>query len=301
MFDLAKFAAGPMFIAEPGQWIEWCETQLNYEPFSIKQSRWLTDAKLTTLELPKPDAVNFTMMNNLLEYANMLISPSTYNQIASQSRSATDSEYRREGLKTQLNDLADSYGIMFDSMLKDYVMYAKKSLSKHEVEIMNIEWGKEIWKKINAASLEGNFVYETEFESMRDLNAVIDRSQYMQLLDVVTRVWQDPVTGKFLVNMKKFLTEWLELFDQDTWILLDDEEYANLVKKAQIEAITIQSEMQKLWQKMGNVYPGDPGTPEAEAEAAAAQEQWPAPEWSQVWWAPEWEQNMASILKQVQE
>jgi hypothetical protein len=73
-------------------------------------------------------------------------------------------------------------------------MYAKKSLGKNELEILNIDKGEEVWKKITAKKLEGNFIYETEFESMRDINAVIDRSQYLQLMDVVSRIGQDPVT-----------------------------------------------------------------------------------------------------------
>lgn len=251
MFDLAKFAAWPMFIVEPWQWVEWCETQLNYEPFAIKKSRWLQDAKLTTLELPKPDAVNFTMMNNLLEYANMLISPTVYNQIQTQSRSATDSEYRKEWLKTQLNDLAEDYWKLFDSMLKDYIMYAKKSLWNKELEILNIEWWNEVWKKITTEKLEWNFIYETEFESLRDLNAVIDRSQYIQLMDIITRVWQDPVTWQFLIDMRKILSKWLELFDQDTWAMLDKDEYYKIMEEAQMKAIEIQSNLNKAQKAIG--------------------------------------------------
>lgn len=245
MFDLAKFAAGPMFIVEPGQWIEWCETQLNYEPFAIKKSRGLQDAKLTTLELPKPDAVNFTMMNNLLEYANMLIAPTVYNQIQTQSRSATDSEYRKEWLKTQLNDLAESYWQLFDSMLKDYIMYAKKSLGSHEIDILNITGGEEVRKKITAKKLEGNFIYETEFESLRDLNSVIDRSQYIQLMDVISRVGQDPVTGQFLVNMRKFIQKGMELFDQDSGMLLSQPEYMQLIEDMEKEKLKIQWVLQE--------------------------------------------------------
>lgn len=283
MFDLAKFAAGPMFIIEPGQWIEWCETQLNYEPFSIKKSRGLQDAKLTVLELPKPDAVNFTMMNNLLEYANMLISPTVYNQIATQSRSATDSEYRKEWLKTQLNDLAENYWNLFDSMLKDYIMYAKKSLGKHEMEILNIEWWQEIRKKITPKKLEGNFIYETEFESLKDLNAVVDRSQYIQLMEVINRVGQDPVTGQFLVDMRKFLSKGLELFDQDTGMLLDSKEYYKMLEEAQTKALELQGNLQEAQQVIW-------------AETAALNQ--PG---SQVWGAPEWQIDTASILKEIQE
>lgn len=287
MFDLAKFAAGPMFIVEPGQWIEWCETQLNYEPFSIKKSRGLQDAKLTTLELPKPDAVNFTMMNNLLEYANMLISPTVYNQIQTQSRSATDSEYRKEGLKSQLNDLAESYWDLFDSMLKDYIMYAKKSLNKHEIEILNIENWEEVWKKITAKRLEGNFIYETEFESLRDINAVIDRSQYLQLMDIISRVWQDPVTGQFLVNMRKFIQKWLQLFDQDPQMLLSQQEYINLIKDMETEKIKIQWILQEAQQAI------------ATENGQYQQNEQP---WSPVGGQPE-EQPLttANILKEVKE
>lgn len=308
MFDLAKFAAGPMFIAEPGQWIEWCETQLNYEPFSIKKSRGLQDAKLTTLELPKPDAVNFTMMNSLLEYANMLILPTTYmDQSQTQSRSATDSEYRKQGLKTQLNDLSESYGQMFDSMLKDYIMYAKKSLGKNELEILNIEEGSEVRKKVSAKRLEGNFIYETEFESMRDLNAIVDRSQYIQLMDVISRIGQDPVTGQFLVNMKKFIAKWLELFDQDTWMLLDKEEYLKLISEMEMEKIKIQSNVQKAqqaiyaesWGQWGEW--GEEYSPEQQAAYAAKWKEMAAQNWSAVGWQQKWGFNTANILKQIQE
>ena len=289
MFDLAKFAAWPMFIVEAlGQWIEWCETQLNYDPFSIKKSRGLQDAKLNTLELPKPDAVNFTMMNNLLEYANMLISPTVYNQIQTQSRSATDSEYRKEWLKTQLNDLAEDYWVLFDSMLKDYIMYAKKSLGEHELDILNIEEWNEVWKTITAKKLEWNYIYETEFESLRDLNAVIDRSQYVQLLDVITRVWQDPVTGRFLIDMKKILSKWLELFDQDSWAILKDDEYYKLLQEAQMWMMNVQKNISEAQRAMWITYP-------QEWWEWQPEEQWSAPV------EPEQPLTTANILSQVRQ
>ena len=299
MFDLAKFAAGPMFIVEPGQWIEWCETQLNYEPFAIKKSRGLQDAKLTTLELPKPDAVNFTMMNNLLEYANMLIAPTVYNQMQTQSRSATDSEYRKEGLKTQLNDLAENYWELFDSMLKDYIMYAKKSLGKHEIDILNITGGEEIWKTITAKKLEWNFIYETEFESLRDLNAVIDRSQYIQLMDIISRVGQDPVTGQFLVNMRKFIQKGMELFDQDTGMLLSQDEYIKLIQDMEKEKIKIQWILQEAQQAIYGEQQQQ-YSPEQQAAYAAKWREMRAGG-SAVWGQAPEKLTTANILKQVTE
>ncbi len=265
MFDLAKFAAGPMFIAEPGQWIEWCESQLNYEPYSIKQSRGLQDAKLTPLELPKPDAVNFTVMNNLLEYANMLISPTVYNQMQTQSRSAADSEYRKEWLKTQLNDLAESYGSMFNSMLKDYIMYGKKAFGNKEVEILALKDGKEVRKKISAKNLRGNYIYETEFESMKDINNVLEKSQYLEFMDFVSKYWQDPLTNTFMLNMRKLIFKWLELFDQDTWALMDKAEYLKVVKEMEEEKMKIQADLQKAQQEIYR---------EAGVEPQYGQDQW---------------------------
>jgi hypothetical protein len=125
-------------------------------------------------------------------------------------------------------------------MLKDYIMYAKKSLGSHEIDILNITGGEEVRKKITAKKLEGNFIYETEFESLRDLNSVIDRSQYIQLMDVISRVGQDPVTGQFLVNMRKFIQKGMELFDQDSGMLLSQPEYMQLIEDMEKEKLKIQ-------------------------------------------------------------
>ena len=52
MFDLAKFAAGPMFLLKPGQAIEGMGSTLNYEPFTFRQLRGAADATIETFQLP---------------------------------------------------------------------------------------------------------------------------------------------------------------------------------------------------------------------------------------------------------
>jgi hypothetical protein len=60
-------------------------------------------------------------------------------------------------------------------------------------------------------------------------------------MDIISRVGQDPVTGQFLVNMRKFITKGMELFDQDTGMLLSQDEYVKLIADMEKEKLKIQS------------------------------------------------------------
>ena len=83
-----------MFLLQPGQSIEDNEKMLNYEPYSFKQIRG--PGKIETLQLPTLDPSVIKTMQDILQMADFAISPSSYNQLAGVSRSATDSQMRYE-------------------------------------------------------------------------------------------------------------------------------------------------------------------------------------------------------------
>jgi hypothetical protein len=137
MFDLAKFNAGPMFLLKPGQFIEGNEKQLNYEPFTFKQLRSPDNSNIEALAMPKLDAANFKVMNDILDMANFAISPSTYNQLQGVSRSATDSEYRFQSLRDSLRPLSESINETFTETIKDWLLMAKKNMpQKFKIAIL---------------------------------------------------------------------------------------------------------------------------------------------------------------------
>ena len=137
MFDLAKFNVGPMFLLKPGQFIEGNEKQLNYEPFTFKQLRSPDNSTIESLQMPKLDAGNFKVMNDILDMANFAISPSTYNQLQGVSRSATDSEYRFQSLRDSLRPLSESINEAFSEAIKDWLLMARKNMpNKFKIAIL---------------------------------------------------------------------------------------------------------------------------------------------------------------------
>jgi len=244
MFDLAKFTAWPMFFLKPWQVVEWMENIMVYEPFAIKKLRWSDDAALNLFEMPKPDAVNFKMMADILSMADLAIQPMGYWQFQTQSRSATDSEYRKEWMKDWLLALSESFWECFTKSLEEFLYRWKKYLPEEFLVAVIGEDGKESWKKINRLSLEWNYIYETEFESYKDIEKIVDRSQFIQLMDVISKMWNDPVTGRRLVNMEKVLWKWFELFGQENAIM-GKEEYLKTLEEIEMSKFDIQNKLQK--------------------------------------------------------
>lgn len=246
MFDLAKFAAGPMFLLKPGQAIEWMWTTLKYDPFSFKQLRGAADATIDTLQLPRPDNINFQMMNDILNMANFAIAPTTYNELSGVSRSATDAQYRNESLKDAILPLSESINESFAESLKDFFMLAKQNMpDKFKISVLGKDQ-KQLFETITLADLKGNFTFEVEFDSVKDINKTVERAQLTNLINVLPQISTDPVSQRFLINMEAFTTYALSLFVQNSDdIMLKSEEFYAMSEEWQKQMLNLQKNLQE--------------------------------------------------------
>ena len=241
-FDLIKLKAGPMFLLQPWQFIEWSEKILNYEPFTFKQIRW--PWKIETLEMPSVDPGVITAMTNILDMANFTISPSNFNQLQWVSRSATDSNLRYEWLSDALKPLIASMNEMLTDCAEDRIRYMKEYMPEEfEVPVFGADGSVNERKTIKLADLDGKYIYEFEFESIKDINKIVERSQFKELVDSVKTLGQDPTTQRWTVKNEDLLRNGLNLFGQDPNMVLSEKDYYKRVQDAKERAIDMEVEL----------------------------------------------------------
>jgi len=248
-FDLLKFKAWPMFLKQPGQYIEWEEHILNYEPFSFKQV--VGPGKIETFELPAPDPAVSRAMSDILEMVNLVIAPSMYNQLQWISRSATDSQFRFEWLKDSILTLVVSMNEMLTNVAEEWIEEAKiKMPNNFKIPVFKEKWWVKERIDISIEDLKGQYIFEWDSESIRDVNKVVERSQLRDLTEFLKTFGNDPHTGQWLIDTRKLLEEWLILFNQPQDILINDKEYLAKLKKHQEATMTVKAELQKYQEKL---------------------------------------------------
>lgn len=253
MFDLAKFTAGPMFLLRPWQAIEGSDGVLDYDPFTFKQLRGDANAKIEVLELPKPDNVNFKMMADILDMANFAISPSSYNQLDGIARSATDSQFRQESLADPIRALAENINETFNETIKDWILEAKEKMPpKFTIWILGKD-NKEIFSTINLNDLESNYIFETEFDSIKDLNKTVERKQIVDFLNIINTVGTDPVTQERLIDMRRKFTPYvMSLWNNNIDFELSQDQYYKDILTSEEKKSELQANLQELQQRSQN-------------------------------------------------
>lgn len=134
--------------------------------------------------MPKPDEVNFKMLSDMLDMANFVVDPASYNQLKAQSRSAADSHYRYEELKNSVKSLMQSFNKAMVRTIEDWFILAKNNLPpKFRFPVKSGTDGKNVeWKNLNLDDLKNNMIFETEFDSIANINRVLERTQLMELV-----------------------------------------------------------------------------------------------------------------------
>lgn len=317
-FDLVKFKAGPMFLLQPWQFIEGSEKILNYEPFTFKQIRW--PGKIETLEMPSIDPSVMKSMTDILDMANFTISPSSYNQLQGVARSATDSNFRYEWLTDSLKALVESMNEMLTDTAEDWIKYMKAYMpSEFEVPVFGDDWSVSEWQTIKQKDLRGKYIFEFEFQSIKDINKIVERGQFGELVNTIKMLWQDPTSNRRTVKNEELLKNSLDLFGQNPDLVLTEAEYYKKVEDAKKKVIDMELKLMKYaedarkemlppqqfpqeWQAVPTEMVGQPG--QAWPVAPVTQEQ---PTWASEIWAPvapeEIKQPMtvANVLKQINE
>lgn len=282
-FDLIKFSAGPMFLLQPGQSIEGSEKILDYEPFTFKQIRG--PGKIEVLELPKPDVTVTKAMADILEMANFALAPSVYNQIQWVSRSATDSNFKYEGLKDAVKALMESLNELLTDAAEDYIRFMKAYMpSEFEVPVFGDDGSVKERAAIKTKDLDGKYIFEFEFESIKDINRIIERWQFPDLVSAVKTLGQDPIDGRRQIKNDQLLKSGLDLFNQNPDIVLNEEEYYQKVLDAKKKWIDLQQAIQSYYNE---VVPPQP------------QQQWPEGTGGQWQFSPEQQAAYAQKWEQM--
>lgn len=312
-FDLIKFKAGPMFLLQPGQFIEWSEKILNYEPFTFKQIRG--PGKIETLEMPSIDPSVMKAMTDILDMANFTISPASYNQLQWVARSATDSNFRYEGLTDSLKALVESMNEMLTDCAEDRIKYMKACMPEEfEVPVFWDDGSVNEWKTIRLKDLNGKYIFEFEFESIKDINKIVERWQFQDIVNSVKTLGMDPTTQTWNVDNSKLLKNGMDLFWQSPDIVLTPDDYYKKVEDAKKKAIEMEAELMRYVEEMKRKAAEKAGVPAEWAEVIPSpQGSTPIPEGgvgptavSEVW-APvapgeiKEPMNVANILKAVNE
>ncbi len=248
VFDLAKFTAWPMWYIEGNLQIEWNkrEDKLDWNPFDIKKV--YGDWEIKMFPMPKPDEVNFKMLSEMLEMANFVVDPASYNQLKSQSRSAADSHYRYEELKNSVKSLMESFNKAMTRTIKDWFILAQNNLPpKFKFPFRNDSDNNIERNTLDVDKLKSNMLFETEFDSIANINRILERSQIMEFVQNSRILWEDPITQKYLLNNKEIIKVLSYLYNQPWKFGLTDEQYKELVIKAERLKKSIWQELEKLW------------------------------------------------------
>lgn len=248
VFDLAKFTAWPMWYIEWNLQIEWLanDSKMDRKPFSIKKV--FGDGEIRMFPMPKPDDVNFKMLNEMLEMANFVVDPASYNQIHSQSRSAADSHYRYEELRNSVKSLMESFNEAMVRTIKDWFRLAKKNLPPKIKFPVKSDDSKNVSREtLDVARLENNMLFETEFDSMANINRILERSQVMEFVQNSRILAEDPITQKYLLDNAKIINMMSELYNRPWEFGISDEQYKELVVKGERLKKTITDQLQSEW------------------------------------------------------
>jgi len=244
VFDLAKFTAWPMWYIEGNLQIEWNnrDDKLDWVPFDIKKV--YGDWEIKMFPMPKPDEVNFKMLSEMLNMANFVVDPASYNQINSQSRSAADSHYRYEELKNSVKSLMESFNRAMVRTIQDRFILAQKALpEKFKFPVRTWDWSNIKRDEINLDLIKSKMLFETEFDSIANINRILERSQIMEFVQNSRILWEDPVTQKYLLDNKKIISVLSDLYNRPWQFNLTDEQYKELVLKANKLKQNIQEEL----------------------------------------------------------
>ena len=303
-FDLTKLNAGPMFVLKPGQSIRGNKDgKMVFDPFSFIQMEG-GDTEINALKFPDVNPASLRVTSDIMEMANFMIAPSAYNQAQWVSRSATDAQFKYEWLKDSIVNMMESVNEMLADTYRDWISTMRTKMPK-EFNFFYPKWdkGKGLVKwRVTKEDLEGEYSYEISSESIKEMNKIVERQQFLELLKVLQTVGNDPVTGRWLIDMPKLAAVAIDLFNQDLELLLEDDDYVKQLKWAEQIKIKLQKEIRKMHEDAGDSFSPEEKQAyaqqkqaEAEAEGGPLQ-QWP-PQWQQPAGGPVAAMNPGDILK----
>ena len=230
----------------------------------------------------------------MLETANFAISPTSYSDYSSQSRSATDSQARFDWLSDSVALLIDSVSNMLTQIANNWLLDMQDKMPElFELPVYNSKWLIEWWKKINRKALEWKYLFEWTSDSIADANDLISKSQLDEYISYLTKVWM-PWDWTTYLNVPKLLEYINWLYKWPNNIVRDESTYYNKMQEDQEKRAEIQANVQQI---------------QANAEMEIQQQQQLAQEWAEMEQAEEWQTmqpgeqpwdtDMAAALQQM--
>lgn len=135
---------------------------------------------------------------------------------------------------------------MLTDCAEDRVRYMKEYMPEEfEVPVFGEDGSVAERKTIKLSDLDGKYIYEFEFESIKDINKIVERSQFQELVNTVKTLGQDPTTQRRTIKNEDLLKNGLNLFGQDPSMVLSEKDYYKRVQDSKERAIDMEVELMK--------------------------------------------------------
>lgn len=240
IFDNAKKCADPMI--EVGAWA--------FDPDFQWEWGKVTEQHVEFVSPPPLNSEVINALQNLLEMASFMVTPASYWDYQTQSRSATDSTFRTQSLNDAIIMLADaitdSMNLCFESLLEQM---KDKMPDKFLLPIS--KKAEQQWSTITKEDIQLNVVYEWSSDSIKEADRESQRAQVAEFLNWMLSVASDE-NWRTIIDRENLVKYFIDLWDLPENIIKSKQEFYNDMKEiqlkqaeAQVEAAQIQQDVQQ--------------------------------------------------------
>ena len=265
IFDNAKKCADPMI--EVGAWA--------FDPDFVWEWGKVTEQHVEFVSPPPLNSEVINALQNLLEMASFMVTPASYWDYQTQSRSATDSNFRTQSLNDSIIMLADaitdSLNLCFESLLEQM---KDKMPDKFLLPIS--KKAEQQWATISREDIELNTVYEWSSDSIREADRESQRAQVGEFLNGLLSVASDE-TWRTVIDRENLVKYFIDLWDLPEDILKTKQQFFHDMKEAQLRQAETEAEVAQVQQEAQQEIQAN-----AEQDQAMAQQLWPSAEQSDI-------------------
>lgn len=290
LLDHASMTASPMLWVQAGKVIfnnKNVDHNLEWKPWWVleMEDKWNMDFIVP----PALDQWIISTLQNMLETANFAISPTSYTDYDTQSRSATDSQARFDWLADSVALLIDSVSNMLTKIANNWLLDMQEKMPElFELPIYNSKWMVEWWKKINRKNLEGKYIFEWTSDSIADANDLVAKSQLPEYLNHLTSVGM-PGDWTTYLDIPNLLTYINKLYKGPNNIVRSESTYYSKMEEDQTKKAEIQANVQQI--QANNEM-------EIQQQQQLAQ-QWVEQQMAEEWQPEQWWTDMQAALQQM--
>ena len=231
--DSVKFNVAPMFQADKWFFADNEENTLMYKPFKIITQRWEWK-QLNRIEITKPDLVATTMMDKIMQLADLDAGTNRYTMGWEWiERSATGATYMQALTKDRLNPLIESINEALTKVW-EYRGYLGIQFLPYKFKVrITGEDGIDKFEELTHDALKWRFDIEFNSETLKNAQKELEKQQIIQFLQNIWTAWIDPNSKRYLLDQPKILAKALEAYDYgpDTIVNMEDF-YAKYVQEA---------------------------------------------------------------------